>query len=66
MVRSGSPESLASSLQTVLATHQDWPALRARCRAFVETYTLEAWAQQIGQICARQWRLSLDGGKLHL
>ncbi len=43
---------------------QEWPNLRKRCRAFVEGWTLEAWAESIGLICARQWGISLVGGKL--
>lgn len=42
----------------------DWPAIRARCRRFAETYTVESWTQAIGEICARTWGVTLVDGKL--
>jgi glycosyltransferase involved in cell wall biosynthesis len=57
-------QALAKKLKEVLRGSFDWPALRQRCRAYVEGRTLEAWSEQIGRICARQWETSLVGGKL--
>jgi len=42
----------------------DWRALRRRCREFVASRTLEAWADRIGRICADQWGMAFEGGKL--
>jgi len=56
--------SLANSIQQVLDGSPDWPAIRKRCRDYVLAHTLESWSQQIGQICARQWNISLIDGKL--
>jgi glycosyltransferase involved in cell wall biosynthesis len=64
LVRPGDVEMLAARLRQVLSEQQDWPALRRRCREFVEERTLEAWAAAIGDICARQWGLRLTGGRL--
>ena len=64
IVEAGDAQALADTLKTVLTAPQDWPAVRRRCRAFVEHYTLESWAQEIGQICAQQWKVSFKGGKL--
>lgn len=64
LVPAGKPADLANSLQQVSASPPDWPALRRRCREYVERFTLEAWAAEIGRICAGQWRLSLEEGKL--
>jgi glycosyltransferase involved in cell wall biosynthesis len=57
-------EALADCLQHVAAERRDWPALRRRCRAYVEARTLEAWVERIGELCSRQWNLSLVDGKL--
>ena len=56
--------ALAGVLKRVLTEPRDWPALRRRCRALVEGLTLEAWAGEIGRICARQWDIAYEGGKL--
>lgn len=64
LVPPGDTNALADALQRVLTDPMDWPSLRRRCRAYVEARTLEAWGQQIGEICARQWSLSLVNGRL--
>ena len=64
LVRPGDEQDLASTLRRVLHGPVDWPALRARCRAYTEGRTLEAWSEEIGRICAAQWRCSFAGGKL--
>lgn len=64
LVPAGDPRALAAAIARVVAEPRDWPALRARCRAFAEELTIERWAQRIGQICAEQWRVSLVGGRL--
>ena len=64
LVAPGDSRQLASTLASVLDTPRDWPALRRRCRAYVESRTLENWVRQIGEACAGQWNLSLVDGKL--
>jgi glycosyltransferase involved in cell wall biosynthesis len=64
LVPPGDADALAAVIRQVLAGGADWPALRERCRAYVEGRTLEAWAAAIGDICARQWGLRLAGGRL--
>ncbi len=64
LVPPGDVRRLACQLRYILTAQLDWPAIRRRCRAYVEGRTLEAWAEEIGQICARQWNLSLVKGKL--
>ncbi|MCI0627096.1 MAG: glycosyltransferase family 4 protein [Acidobacteria bacterium] len=60
----GDVRALEETLCRVLIEHTDWPALRRRCRSFVEGRTLEAWAHQIGSLVASQWRCRFIGGKL--
>jgi glycosyltransferase involved in cell wall biosynthesis len=60
----GDDVALADLLRRVLTTDENWPALRRRCRAFVEGRTLEAWAREIGEMCATQWGGVLAHGKL--
>lgn len=64
LVTSGDAAKLAEALARLVLEPRDWSALRRRCRHFAEGLTLEAWAQQIGQLCARQWNLRLVDGKL--
>lgn len=64
LVPPGSAGALADQLREILSGSIDWPALRKRCRQYVEGRTLEAWAEEIGQICARQWNISLVDNRL--
>lgn len=64
LVPPGDINALAATLRQVLAGPVDWPALRLRCRTYVEGHTLEAWAEKIGESCARQWNISFLRGKL--
>jgi glycosyltransferase involved in cell wall biosynthesis len=64
LVPPGDVEALAAALREVVDGPVDWPALRRRCREYVEGQTLEAWARTIGEICSRQWGLTLVNGKL--
>jgi glycosyltransferase involved in cell wall biosynthesis len=64
LVPPGDDRALAEGIQSALARESGWPALRQRCRAFVEDHTLETWARQIGTICAEQWGGRLADGKL--
>lgn len=64
LVPPGNAEELARVLLHVLTSPLDWPALRRRCRAYIEQFTLESWAKKIGEICAGQWGISLIEGKL--
>ncbi len=64
LVKPGDVEMLATRLREILSEPRDWPALRRRCREFAESRTLEAWAQEIGRLCVRQWGVRLVEGKL--
>jgi glycosyltransferase involved in cell wall biosynthesis len=64
LVSRASAGALAGALRTVLTAAIDWPAMRRRCRLYVEDLTIERWAEQIGCICARRWGMSLIEGKL--
>jgi glycosyltransferase involved in cell wall biosynthesis len=64
LVPPGDVRALAGQLRRVLSEPQDWESLRRGCREFAENRTLEVWARQIGQQCARQWDLRLIEGKL--
>jgi hypothetical protein len=64
LVPPGDAMALANTLRIVLAGPIEWPALRQKCRAYAESRTLEAWSQEIGHLCARQWNMSLVEGKL--
>jgi glycosyltransferase involved in cell wall biosynthesis len=72
LVPPGDPSALASAIARLLGLARagdrdapvDWPALRRRCVQFVESRTLDAWADRAGQLCAAQWRLALVNGKL--
>ena len=64
LVPPGDVDALVDALKRVLGEPADWPALRARCRAFVEDRTLESWTQRIGERCASQWGWTFTNGKL--
>ena len=64
LVTSGDAQELAQALARLVEEPRDWPALRQRCRAFAKTLTLEAWAAEIGRLCASQWEVDLRGGKI--
>lgn len=64
LVPPGDVDALAAQLKTILSTPLDWPSIRHRCRSWVEGRTLEAWAEHIGELCARQWNWSMIEGKL--
>lgn len=60
----GDDAALAALIARMLREPRDWPALRARCVAFVQSHTLDAWAARAGALCAAQWHLALVDGKL--
>lgn len=64
LVPPGDTDALARAIRHVLVQPQDWPALRRRCRAYVESRTLEAWAERIGETCAAQWGWTMMDGRL--
>jgi len=60
----GDPRSIADAVAGVSRGSIDWPALRERCRRYVERFTLEEWARRIAGICSRQWSVPVLEGKL--
>jgi glycosyltransferase involved in cell wall biosynthesis len=64
LVPPGDLTALTAALGRTITEPRDWEPLRRRCRAFAEERTLEVWAETIGRICARQWAVPLEGGKL--
>lgn len=66
LVKPGDIEMLTEQMRKILVDPLDWPALRHRCRAYAEQFTLEAWTERIGQICAAQWKMAYSQGKLRL
>lgn len=66
LVPPGDAAALAAALRRVLTAPIDWPALRQRCRAYVEGMTLEEWSHRIGERCARQWGWTLGNGRLRI
>jgi glycosyltransferase involved in cell wall biosynthesis len=66
LVPPGDEVALADELRAALSRGHEWPALRRRCRAAAEGWTLEAWAEQIGGICAEHWGGVVAAGKVRL
>jgi glycosyltransferase involved in cell wall biosynthesis len=64
LVKPGDPAALATAIRQVLTRPADWPALRRRCRDYAAGRTLEAWAEQIGRVCASRWNKSGAEGAL--
>lgn len=64
LVSPGDSDALARAIRQALVQPQEWPVLRRRCRAYVESRTLEAWAERIGATCAAQWGWSMMDGRL--
>jgi glycosyltransferase involved in cell wall biosynthesis len=64
LVPPGDAAALEGALLRMLTEARDWPALRRRCREYVEDRTLETWAQRLGLLCAAHWDRTLVGGKL--
>jgi glycosyltransferase involved in cell wall biosynthesis len=64
LVPPGEVQALEECLRRIMTEPVDWPVIRHRCRAFTEQRTLEVWANEIGSICARQWNIGFEGGKL--
>jgi glycosyltransferase involved in cell wall biosynthesis len=60
----GDPTELARRLRIILKDVVDWPALRTRCRAYAQVRTIEAWSARIGELCALQWNMRTDYGRL--
>lgn len=64
LVVPGDSQALAAAIRHVLIGQEDWSALRRRCRGYVESRTLEAWAERIGTMCAAQWGWTMTDGRL--
>ncbi len=55
LVPPGNVPALAAAVRHALGAPADWPALRARCRAYVEDRTLETWGKELVVRCLQQW-----------
>jgi glycosyltransferase involved in cell wall biosynthesis len=66
IVPTGDALELAEAIARLVEEPRDWPALRRRCHAFARGLTLEAWASEIGRLCASQWGVDLRNGKIAL
>ncbi len=64
LVPPGDADALARAWHAVLTGEHDWHGLRARCRAFAASLTLEQWIATIGEHCARHWDMVVVNGKL--
>jgi len=64
LVQPGSWEAVLECLVDVLTADHDWPEIRMRCRRYAESRTLELWRDRIGNICAQQWDVQFEGGRL--
>jgi len=64
LVPPGDVAALTDALRRVLGTSLDWPALRRRCRTYVEGMTLEEWTREIGEHCTRRWGWTIANGRL--
>lgn len=64
LVPPGDVPALTAALAALADPALDWRAIRERCRAYVESRTLEAWAREIGERCARQWKVPFTGGRV--
>jgi glycosyltransferase involved in cell wall biosynthesis len=65
LVPPGDSEALARTIHRTLTIQHDWPAMRRRCRTYAEALTIERWKSEIARICTRQWRWSVENGKLN-
>jgi glycosyltransferase involved in cell wall biosynthesis len=64
VVPPGNPERLADAIQQAMSADIDWPAMRRRCRAYSEQFTIENWTARIAQMCASRWNCSCQAGRL--
>jgi glycosyltransferase involved in cell wall biosynthesis len=64
LVPPGDVQMLKERMHRIVTESLDWPGIRQRCRDFTERRTLEVWADEIGRICARQWDIRFEHGKL--
>jgi glycosyltransferase involved in cell wall biosynthesis len=64
LIAPSTDESSGSASDAWCSAARDWPALRRRCHEYVQSRTLDAWAERAGRLCASSWHLSLVKGKL--
>lgn len=64
LVPASDANALAGVLRNLVTDPIEWRGVRERCRRYAERFTLEAWAQTIGERCAEQWRVALVNGRL--
>ncbi|HEX7087911.1 MAG TPA: glycosyltransferase [Vicinamibacterales bacterium] len=64
LVPPGDSARLAEAIHTAITIPIDWPALRARCRDYAQTRTIDAWAGRIAELCATRWGCRVLNGRL--
>jgi len=64
LVPPGDPVRLAETIHDAITTAMNWPALRARCRDYAQTRTIDAWAGRIAELCATRWGCRVLNGRL--
>jgi glycosyltransferase involved in cell wall biosynthesis len=57
----GDAARLADAIQNALSGETDWPAMRRRCRAYSESFTIENWIAGIARMCTSRWNCSYQG-----
>ena len=64
LIPPGEVDAILDQIKFVLSQEINWKLLHESCVTFVQNRTLENWAQQIGEICSRQWKLPFNKGKI--
>jgi glycosyltransferase involved in cell wall biosynthesis len=63
-VEPGNANALAAAIRHAIGQPQDWPAMRRRCRAYAEQFTIESWRDRIAAMCCARWSYSMRQGRL--
>jgi glycosyltransferase involved in cell wall biosynthesis len=61
VVPPGDAGRLADAMRNAVTAEIDWPAMRRRCRAYAEIFTIENWTTAIAKMCASRWDCSWEG-----
>lgn len=64
LVPPADPVRLAEAIHDATTSSLNWPALRARCRDYAQTRTIDAWAGRIAELCATRWGCRVLNGRL--